>query len=212
MGYYINNEFETYESWMADLIIFDLLNQARRSVSEINNRILECIHRSPRTDVNIQIRPVKNSDIYLLQDFFSSLSNETLYNRYHSARKVMSYEQLQKFIAVDYRDEMIILALLKIDGIEEVVGIGEYRITEKSVMADIALTVRDDYQNMGIGRELFNYLTEIAKNAGILGFTAEVLADNTSVSRMSERMGIKFEKEISHGITKLSMLFETMIY
>ena len=104
---------------------------------------------------------------------------------------------------------MIILALLKIDGIEEVVGIGEYRITEKSVMADIALTVRDDYQNLGIGRELFNYLTEIAKNAGILGFTAEVLADNTSVDRMSERMGIKFEKEISHGITKLSMLFES---
>ena len=209
MGCYIKNEFETYESWMADLINFDLLNQARRSVSEINNRILECIHRSPKTDVNIQIRPVKNSDIYLLQDFFSSLSNETLYSRYHSARKVMSHEQLQKFIAVDYRDEMIILALLKIDGIEEVVGIGEYRITEKSVMADIALTVRDDYQNLGIGRELFNYLTEIAKNAGILGFTAEVLADNTSVDRMSERMGIKFEKEISHGITKLSMLFES---
>ena len=208
MGYYINNEFETYESWMADLIIFDLLNQARRSVSEINNRILECIHRSPRTDVNIQIRPVKNSDIYLLQDFFSSLSNETLYNRYHSARKVMSYEQLQKFITIDYRKEMIILALANDGGIEEVVGLGEYRITRKSLIADIALTVRDDYQNKGIGRELFNYLTEIAQNAGILGFTAEVLADNISISRMMERMGIDFEKAISYGVCKLSMLFD----
>ena len=78
-------------------------------------------------------------------------------------------------------------------------------------MADIALMVRDDYQNMGIGRELFNNLSEIAQNAGILGFTAEVLADNTSVSRMSERMGIRFEKAISQGISKLSMFFESKI-
>ena len=58
---------------------------------------------------------------------------------------------------------------------------------------------------------MFSYLTQLAQNEGILGFTAEVLADNTSVSRMSERMGIRFEKAISQGISKLSMLFESKI-
>ncbi|MCH7819752.1 MAG: GNAT family N-acetyltransferase [Candidatus Marinimicrobia bacterium] len=164
-----------------------------------------------KTGIELQLRPVKIGDVNLLQNFFSSLSTDSLYSRYHSARKIMSYEQLQNFITIDYRKEMIILALANDNGIEEVVGMGEYRLTEKSLMADIALMVRDDYQNMGIGRELFNYLTKIAQNTGILGFTAEVLADNTSVSRMSERMGIKFEKEISQGISKLSMLFETKI-
>ena len=164
-----------------------------------------------KTGIELQLRPVEIGDVNLLQNFFSSLSTDSLYSRYHSARKIMSYEQLQNFITIDYRKEMIILALANDNGIEEVVGMGEYRLTEKSLMADIALMVRDDYQNIGIGRELFNYLTKIAQNTGILGFTAEVLADNTSVSRMSERMGIKFEKEISQGISKLSMLFETKI-
>lgn len=118
----------------------------------------------------------------------------------------MTYEQLQNFITIDYRKEMIILALLNDSGIEEVVGMGEYRITGKSLIADIALTVRDDYQNMGIGKNLFRYLTQIARNAGILGFTAEVLADNNSVNHMSENSGIEFEKEISQGICKLKVL------
>ena len=164
-----------------------------------------------KTGIEFQLRSVTLSDVCLLQDFFSSLSKDSLYNRYHSARKVMSFEQLEYFITIDYRKEMIIMALLNNHEIEEVVGMGEYRITGKSLMADIALMVRDDYQNMGIGRELFNNLSEIAQNAGILGFTAEVLADNTSVSRMSERMGIRFEKAISQGISKLSMFFESKI-
>ena len=103
---------------------------------------------------------------------------------------------------------MIILALLDIKGIEEVVGIGEYRIMGKSLMANIALTVRDDYQNIGIGRELFNYLSEKAQNAGVLGFTAEVLADNISLNHIGDKMGLKFEKTISQGVAKLRLLYD----
>ena len=162
-----------------------------------------------KTGIELQLRPVKNSDVYLLQDFFSSLSIESLYSRYHSARKVMTYEQLQNFTTIDYRKEMIILALANDNGIEEVVGMGEYRLTEKSLMADIALMVRDDFQNLGIGRKMFSYLTQLAQNEGILGFTAEVLADNTSLNHISERMGIRFEKTISQGVAKLSLLFDS---
>ena len=106
---------------------------------------------------------------------------------------------------------MIILALLNDSGIEEAVGMGEYRITGKSLIADIALTVRDDFQNIGIGKEMFSYLTQLARNGGILGFTADVLADNTSLNNMSENIGIEIEKNISYGICNLRMLFEPKI-
>ena len=169
------------------------------------------IHCATKTGVELQLRPVKLSDVWLLQDFFSSLSKDSLYSRYHSARKVMTYEQLQNFITIDYRKEMIILALLNDSGIEEVVGMGEYRITGKSLIADIALTVRDDFQYLGIGRKMFSYLTQLARNEGILGFTADVLADNTSLNNMSENIGIEIEKKISYGICNLRMLFEPKI-
>ena len=169
------------------------------------------IHCTTKTGVELLLRPVKISDVYLLQDFFSSLYKDSLYSRYHSARKVMTYEQLQNFITIDYRKEMIILALLNDSGIEEVVGMGEYRITGNSLIADIALTVRDDFQNLGIGRKMFSYLTQLAQNEGILGFTADVLADNTSLNNMSENIGIEIEKNISYGICNLRMLFEPKI-
>ena len=169
------------------------------------------IRCTTKTGVELLLRPVKISDVYLLQDFFSSLSKDSLYSRYHSSRKVMTYEQLQNFITIDYRKEMIILALLNDSGIEEVVGMGEYRITGNSLIADIALTVRDDFQNLGIGRKMFSYLTQLAQNEGILGFTADVLADNTSLNHISESIGIKIEKNISYGICNLRMLFELKI-
>ncbi|MCH8014727.1 MAG: GNAT family N-acetyltransferase [Candidatus Dadabacteria bacterium] len=169
------------------------------------------IRCTTKTGIKLLLRPVKISDVYLLQDFFSLLSKDSLYSRYHSARKVMTYEQLQNFITIDYRKEMIILALLNDSGIEEVVGMGEYRITGKSLIADIALTVRDDFQNLGIGRKMFSYLTQLARNEGILGFTADVLADNTSLNNMSENIGIEIEKNISYGICNLRMLFEPKI-
>ena len=169
------------------------------------------IHCTTKTGVELLLRPVKISDVYLLQDFFSSLSKDSLYSRYHSARKVMTYEQLKNFITIDYRKEMIILALVNDSGIEEVVGIGEYRIKGKSLIADIALTARDDFQNMGIGKKMFSYLTQLARNEGILGFTADVLADNTALNNMSENIGIEIEKNISYGICNLRMLFEPKI-
>ena len=169
------------------------------------------IRCTTKTGVKLLLRPVKISDVYLLQDFFSLLSKDSLYSRYHSARKVMTYEQLQNFITIDYRKEMIILALLNDSGIEEMVGMGEYRITGKSLIADIALTVRDDFQNKGIGKKMFSYLTQLARNEGILGFTADVLADNTSLNNMSENIGIEIEKNISYGICNLRMLFEPKI-
>ena len=35
--------------------------------------------------------------------------------------------------------------------------------------ADVALVVRDDCQNKGIGAELLSYLTYLAKKQGLLG-------------------------------------------
>jgi len=172
----------------------------------------DLIRCTTKTGVEFQLRPVKLSDVCLLQDFFSSLSKDSLYSRYHSARKVMTYEQLQNFITIDYRKEMIILALVNDSPIEEVVGIGEYRIKGKSLIADIALTVRDDFQNMGIGKGMFSYLKQLARNEGILGFTADVLADNTSLNHMSESNGIEIEKKISYGICNLRMLFEPIFH
>jgi acyl-CoA hydrolase/GNAT superfamily N-acetyltransferase len=147
--------------------------------------------RTTRTGLEIFLRPVKISDEPLLKDFFYSLSDKSMYSRFASARKDMPHRRLQEYVAVDYGREMVILALLPHQEKEVAVGLGQYSLDEKTHYAELALVVRDDLQNQGIGAELQSYLTYLAKRGGILGFEAEVLEENLPALRVVEKGGFK---------------------
>ena len=55
--------------------------------------------------------------------------------------------------------------------------------------ADVALAVRDDYQNKGVGYQLFSYITYLAKKQGLLGFTASILMENDPMLHLCRKMG-----------------------
>ncbi len=163
--------------------------------------------RTTKKGLEIFLRPVKVSDEPLLKEFFYSLSDKTLYKRFISARTDMPHERLQDFCIIDYKKEMVILAIMPKDEKEEVIGVGQYGINEGNHTAEVALVVRDDYQNRGIGRVLLEYLTQIAKKKGLLGFTAEVLSTNKPMLHLFETMGFDMDKRLQDGIYILKMLF-----
>ena len=73
--------------------------------------------------------------------------------------------------------------------------------------ADVALVVRDNCQNHGIGGELLAYLTYLAKRQGLLGFTAEVLAGNDPVFHLFKKMGFAVSKRSDSGVYELVAMF-----
>jgi RimJ/RimL family protein N-acetyltransferase len=90
---------------------------------------------------------------------------------------------------------------------EVVVGIGQYGIDAETHTAEVALVVRDDYQKRGVGTELLNYLTLLARKEGLLGFSAEVLIENRAMMRLFERAGFSIDKKRGAGVYELKMLF-----
>jgi GNAT superfamily N-acetyltransferase len=86
-------------------------------------------------------------------------------------------------------------------------GVGQYGIEEETHTAEVALVVKDDYQNQGIGRELLSYLTYLAKKEGLLGFTAEVLQDNQPMLHLFEQMGFDLKRRMAQGVYSLKMAF-----
>jgi len=68
--------------------------------------------------------------------------------------------------------------------------------------------IRDEYQGQGIGTRLLEYLTMIAQDQGLYGFTAEVLADNQKMLRVFEKMGYDIEKRREFGEIILKMRFK----
>ena len=103
--------------------------------------------KSTRTGLRILLRPVKISDEPLLKDFFYSLSDESLYQRFISARRDIPHEVLQKLVAVDYFQKMVLIAVMEKDDRESICGLGQYDINSDMFTADVALVVRDDCQN-----------------------------------------------------------------
>jgi acyl-CoA hydrolase/GNAT superfamily N-acetyltransferase len=150
--------------------------------------------KSTRTGLRIILRPVKISDEPLLKEFFYSLSDKSMYMRFASARKDMPHTRLQEFVAVDFSRDMVILALLSREERDLVIGVAQYAMNERDHTAELALVVRDDYQNQGVGTELNSYITYLAKRSGLLGFTAEVLEENLSALSLLRKMGFKTVK------------------
>ncbi|CAD7781955.1 MAG: hypothetical protein KIIPBIDF_01556 [Candidatus Methanoperedenaceae archaeon GB50] len=165
-------------------------------------------YRTTKTGLEIFLRPVKLTDEPLLKEFFYSLSDKSLYYRFMSQRKDMPHERLQEFVVIDYTKEMVILAVIKQKGKEKILGVGQYTIDPTTHTAEVALVVRDDYQNRGIGREILSYLTYLAKKQGLLGFTAEVLPENTPMLRLFEKMGFEIEKRVTEEVYELKMRFK----
>jgi GNAT superfamily N-acetyltransferase len=129
-------------------------------------------YRTTNEGLKIFLRPVKVSDEELLKKFFLSVSNDSMYHRFASARTDMPHERLQDFTLIDYCTEMVILAVEedKDEGEEKIIGIGQYTVVEDTKSAEVAFLVRDDYQHHGVGRELLKYLTQIARSRGILDY------------------------------------------
>jgi len=164
-------------------------------------------YRTTRAGLEIFLRPVKINDEPLLKDLYYSLSDTSLHRRFISERKDMPHERLQDFVIIDYTKEMVILAVLKKEEKEEVIGMGEYAIDETTHTAEVAFAIKDEYQNRGVGLEILSYLTFLAKRQGLLGFTAEVLMENQPMLHLFEKMGFDIEKRTTTGVYELKMRF-----
>ena len=123
----------------------------------------------------ILLHPGRISDEPLLQDFFDALSDRSVYLRSISAGKDMLHGQLQEFAVADYRSEIVIPAVQEMGNIQTVVGVARGGIEPDSNTAEVASVVRNDLQHRGIGTELLDCVTLLAKRESLLGFHAEVL-------------------------------------
>ena len=169
------------------------------------------VYRTTRTAFSMRLRPVRISDEPLLKEFFYSLSDQSIYKRFISQRLDMPHERLQEFVIIDYTKEMVILAVAAgeqpDEEREQIVAVGQYGVDQHTHTAEVALVVRDDHQDQGIGSELLGYLTQLAQKQGLLGFSAEVLIHNRAMLHLFEKMGFDIQRRMAEGVIELRMRF-----
>ncbi|NLA11041.1 MAG: GNAT family N-acetyltransferase, partial [Firmicutes bacterium] len=159
------------------------------------------VHRTTKSGLSLFLRPVKISDETFLKDFFYSLSDRSLYQRFLTIRRHMPHEELQKhFVVIDYTREMIILAIKKYLGHEVITGVAQYRIDETALSAEASIVVRDDFQRRGIGFELLSYLVYVAQRQGLHTLQANIMPGNQAVLNLIKKLGLRTERKWDEGV------------
>ncbi len=166
-------------------------------------------YRTTKTGLNILLRPVRINDEGLIKDLFYSLSDQSLKRRFMSPRTDIPHKIRQEFVAIDFSQKMVILATIEKEGKEIVLGMGQYITDTLTHTAEVAFTVKEDYHDQGIATEILKYLTILAKNEGLHGFTAEVLFENRPMMRVFEKVGFDMKRTIEDGSYSLVLNFAT---
>jgi acetyltransferase len=156
-----------------------------------------------RTGDQIVVRPILPSDAPRLQDLFHSLSPESIYRRFFSYRRDLPDSEARQLSMVDYSQNLALVAS-PVEDPEQIVGVARFAPTvERERAVEMAIVVRDAFQNYGIGRFLFKTLAEAARERGYRWMLVETQSDNQPMIELAERVGYTTVLERDTGVVRL---------
>jgi RimJ/RimL family protein N-acetyltransferase len=137
-----------------------------------------------------RIRPVRPEDKMRIQCGMKLLSAESRFLRFFSASAQLSAELLQYLTQVDQQNHVAWIAVNPSLPGEPGLGIARFvRSPDQPNTAEVALTVIDKFQGLGLGAALLNILLVRAEQLNIHTLRALVLPDNYRVIRWMRRLG-----------------------
>ncbi len=157
----------------------------------------------------VTIRPIKPTDEPLLQDFFYSHSDDTIYRRYFRAVRAMPHSTAQTLVNLDYRSRMAFVATVGEIGLEKIVGVARYaQEKEDPQMVEVAYTIHDSYQGKGLGKLLQNRLEDYARRMNFKGVSGYLFQDNMPMIRVFSSKGAYHKERIEGGVLRVWRYFQ----
>ena len=134
------------------------------------------------------MRPIAPEDKALLASSFARLSEQSRYRRFLTTKNLLSEPELDYLVDVDHKDHEAIVAIDPVTGAG--LGVARYiRSRDDAELAEVAVTVADDWQGRGLGRALLDRLTYRARREGVRRFSALVQGENRASIRLLEGLG-----------------------
>ncbi|WP_300456313.1 bifunctional acetyl coenzyme A synthetase (ADP forming), alpha domain/GNAT family N-acetyltransferase [Accumulibacter sp.] len=136
------------------------------------------------------IRPVRPEDAELEREFVKDMSEESRYFRFMEPIRELPSTMVVRFTQIDYDREMALVAtIVGEDGVEKQIGNARYVLTPDGQSVEFALAIGDDWQKCGLGRRLMSALIDYARSRGYRAMVGDVLANNSRLFRMVQRLG-----------------------
>ena len=145
-------------------------------------------------DTELTVRPITLGDVERLASLFTRLSPTSVHFRFFSPISRPPRAALLRLADVDHcrRD-----ALVALDG-DEIVAVARYDGRVGRNTAEIAVTVEDAWQGLGVGKRLTMRLAKLAVDHGIESFEAVVQPDNRPalglIRKLSPDASVRFDQ------------------
>ncbi|MFM7215682.1 MAG: N-acetyltransferase family protein [Verrucomicrobiota bacterium] len=104
-------------------------------------------------------------------------------------------------MTLDDHDDMALVGLIPAGGEQRFVAVARYHRNPATQWAEIGIVVREGYRRRGIGDFLLRRLAGVAREQGILGFHADVLAVNSGMLTLLRRLADPVEVTTHAGVT-----------
>lgn len=158
--------------------------------------------------LKVRFRAIKPSDEEGMRRLFYRFSDETVYYRYFSPIKTMPHSEMQEYVNVDFRRVMSIVGLVGDPGSGQIIAEGRYVRNVDRPYGDVAFVVDEKYQGLGIASFIFKMLIQLAKERGLKGFTADVVASNRSMMKVLEKSRLPVQARLHMGAYEITVPFD----
>src|SRR5512144_1371426 len=172
-----------------------------------NAQAMDVVDVILRDGSTLRLRPPGRADADAILDFFRTLSEQSLYMRFHGFPS-LGPEIVEQVLDPDWAEQGALLGSLVENGTERVVALANYARLRDPTVAEAAFAVADAYQRRGVGTRLVEQLAERAARHGIERFVAEVLPDNRRMLGVFEALGFELTRELEGGEIEITFPIE----
>jgi acyl-CoA synthetase (NDP forming)/GNAT superfamily N-acetyltransferase len=159
------------------------------------------------------IRPIGPADAGRLVDFYEKVSDESKYYRFFAPYPRLSDRDVHRFTHHDYDDRVGLAATVG----DEFIATVRYDRTDEAgravsgregTRAEVAFLVQDAHQGRGVASALLEHIGAVARERGILHFTAEVLPANRKMVKVFTDAGYTQQRSFTDGVVHLDLDLE----
>jgi acetyl coenzyme A synthetase (ADP forming)-like protein len=156
---------------------------------------------------SIHLRAIRPDDRERLLEHFHGLSPQSVYFRFFGAKRRLTGPELRQFTELDFVDAVALVATLRDEHGEHIIGVGRYAViggAPGARRAEVAFAVLDRHQGRGIGTILLEHLARIARAGGVTEFQANVLGENNRMLEVFAQSGFGVRRSIEAGVFHVS--------
>ncbi len=151
------------------------------------------------------VRPILQTDEYLLVDLLNKLSADSLYLRFLRPVNSLPEELLFQLTHINYKSNFALVAVIREDGKDSIIAVARYGYDPEEKVTDFAIVVRDDWQHYGLGKFLLSTLFTIGRKQGIFHFVSFVDSTNHIMKQLLRELGYTVKYSYRKGSTQVEV-------